>query len=256
MKSLLAFIKKEIMEQARSGRLMILGILFFLLGVMNPAVAKLTPWLLEMMADSLSASGLAVTAVSVSALDSWTQFYKNIPMGLIVFLLLESGIFTREYQSGTLLLALTKGLERRKAVIAKAAVLAVLWTACCWLCAGVTWGYSAYFWSDPAPRGLLFSLVCFWVFGLWVVALTVFFSTVAKSNIGVLAGVGGAALASLLLGSFPRLGRYLPTRLTDGTSLIYGLSETGAYALPLLIAGAMAVLLFAASIPIFNRRQL
>ena len=36
MKSLLAFIKKETMEQFRSGRLMILGILFVLLGVMNP----------------------------------------------------------------------------------------------------------------------------------------------------------------------------------------------------------------------------
>ena len=43
MKSLLAFIKKETMEQFRSGRLMILGILFVLLGVMNPAVAKITP---------------------------------------------------------------------------------------------------------------------------------------------------------------------------------------------------------------------
>ena len=40
MKSLLAFIKKETKEQFRSGRLMILGILFVLLGVMNPAVAK------------------------------------------------------------------------------------------------------------------------------------------------------------------------------------------------------------------------
>jgi len=51
MKSLHAFIKKETMEQFRSGRLMILGILFVLLGVMNPAVAKITPWLLEILAD-------------------------------------------------------------------------------------------------------------------------------------------------------------------------------------------------------------
>ena len=43
MKSLHAFIKKETMEQFRSGRLMILGVLFVLLGVMNPAVAKITP---------------------------------------------------------------------------------------------------------------------------------------------------------------------------------------------------------------------
>lgn len=88
MKSLLAFMKKEWMEQVRSGRLLILVIIFILLGVMNPAVAKLTPWLLEMMADSLEASGMTVTAVTVSAMDSWVQFFKNAPMGLIAFILL------------------------------------------------------------------------------------------------------------------------------------------------------------------------
>ena len=128
MKSLLAFIKKETMEQFRSGRLMILGILFVLLGVMNPAVAKITPWLLEILADSLAESGMTVTPVTVSAMDSWVQFFKNMPLGLIVFVLLQSSIFTKEYQSGTLVLSLTKGLERFKVVVSKTVVLTVLWT--------------------------------------------------------------------------------------------------------------------------------
>ena len=51
---------------------------------MNPAIAKLTPWLMEQFATSLQESGLVVTEVIVNAMTSWTQFYKNIPMGLIV----------------------------------------------------------------------------------------------------------------------------------------------------------------------------
>lgn len=35
MKSLFAFIKKEFIEQLRSGRLMILGLLFVLFGIMG-----------------------------------------------------------------------------------------------------------------------------------------------------------------------------------------------------------------------------
>ena len=128
MKTLLAFMKKEWLEQLRSGRLAILGILFVLFGIMNPAIAKLTPWLLEVMADALEGSGLSVTAVTVSAMDSWMQFFKNIPMALIVFILLESSIFTKEYQSGTLVLALTKGLDRYKVVISKTLTLLVLWS--------------------------------------------------------------------------------------------------------------------------------
>lgn len=123
MRSLLAFMKKEWMEQIRCGRLIILGILFVLLGIMNPAAAKLTPWLLEIMADSLAESGITVTEVTVSALDSWTQFFKNLPLGLIAFVLLQSSIFTKEYDTGTLMLVFTKGFNRMKALAAKASML-------------------------------------------------------------------------------------------------------------------------------------
>ena len=119
MKTLIAFIKKEMTEQIRSSRLMILGLLFLAFGIMNPAIAKLTPWMMEMLAESMEEAGLAVLEVKVDAMTSWTQFYKNVPMALIAFVLLQSSIFTKEYQSGTLILALTKGLERYKVVLAK-----------------------------------------------------------------------------------------------------------------------------------------
>ena len=96
MKALIAFTKKELLEQVRSGKLLFLTILFVLFGIMNPAIAKLTPWLMETLADSLAESGMIVTEVTVSAMDSWVQFFKNIPIALIAFALMESGIFTRE----------------------------------------------------------------------------------------------------------------------------------------------------------------
>ena len=112
MRSFIAFFKKEVREGIRSSKFVILGLLFLLFGVMNPAIAKLTPWMLEMMADSLAESGMTVTEVTVSAMDSWVQFFKNMPMGLIAFVLLPGGILTGEYGSGTLVLSLTKGLAR------------------------------------------------------------------------------------------------------------------------------------------------
>ena len=120
MRTFTALIKKEITEQLRAGKLTVLFILFALFGIMNPAVAKLTPWLLKTFSDSLASGGIVIGGeVSVSALDSWAQFYKNIPMGLIVFVLLESSIFTKEYNTGTLVLSLTKGLRRFEVVLSK-----------------------------------------------------------------------------------------------------------------------------------------
>ena len=252
---MIAFLKKEMMEQIRSGKLLFLTILFVLFGIMNPAVAKLTPWLMELMADSLAQSGMIITQVEVSALDSWVQFFKNIPMALIAFVLLEGSIFTKEYQSGTLLLSLTKGLARHHVLAAKTIVLTTLWTLGYWLCFGITYGYNAYFWDNAIAQNLMFSVVCWWIFGLWVISLTVLFSTVAKENTLVLVGTGGIALVSSLLGFLPKLQKFLPTQLSDGNSLIYGLAETDKYVPALLLAIAMSLLCLALSIPLFNKKQ-
>ena len=253
---MIAFIKKEILEQVRSGKLVFLSILFVLFGIMNPAVAKMTPWLLELMADSMAEGGMAITVGEITAMDSWVQFFKNMPMALIAFVLMEGSIFTKEYQSGTLLLSLTKGLARYKVVIAKTLVLTILWTFGYWLCFGITYGYNAYFWNNSVAQNLMYSAICWWVFGLWVVSLAILFSTLAGENTGVLVGAGGVVLASSLLSFFPKLQKFLPTLLTDGNSLIYGLADRDRYMPALLVAAGMALTCFAASIPIFNKKQL
>ena len=256
MKSLIAFMKKEMTEQLRSGKIVILGLLFVLLGIMNPAVAKLTPWLLETLADSLEESGMIVTDVKVSAMDSWVQFFKNMPIGLIVFILLESGIFTREFSTGTLVLSLTKGLERYKVVISKTVVLAVLWTVGYWMCFGITYGYNAYFWDNSVAQNLLLSVVCWWLFGMLTIALVTLFSTFANSNTGVLCGTGGVVLASYLLGLLPKCSRYLPTFLMDGNSLIYGMAQAEDYTAAIAVTAVAGVVCFAVSIPVFNKKQI
>ncbi len=256
MKSLIAFIKKETMEQLRAGRLMILGILFVLFGIMNPAMAKLTPWLLDVLADSLAESGMVVTSVTVSAMDSWVQFFKNIPMALLVFVLLESSIFTKEYQKGTLVLPLTKGLERYKVVISKAVVLIVLWTVGYWLCFGITYGYNAYFWDNSVAQNLMFSVTGWWVFGLWVIALMVLFSALARSNTGVLIGTGGVVFGAYLLGFLPRFDEYLPTLLTYGGTLIRASAETQSFYTSLSVTIVLLVICFVISFPVFNKKHL
>ena len=107
MTQLMAFTKKEFMEVIRTGKFLILTVLFIIFGVMNPAFAKLTPWMMEAFSESLKGSGLTVTEAKVDALTSWTQFYKNVPMALIVFLLMFSGILAVEYQKGTLINMIT-----------------------------------------------------------------------------------------------------------------------------------------------------
>lgn len=256
MKTLIAFFKKEITEQIRSARLIIITAVFVFFAVMNPTVAKLTPMLYELLADMMAQSGMTVTDVSVSAMDSWMQFFKNIPMGLIIFVVLQSGIFTKEYRSGTLVLSLTKGLERYKVVVSKSAVLATLWTILYWMNYVITYACNAFFWDNSIAQNLIFSAVCWWLFGVWVISLMIVFSTAARSNIGALCAAGGVVFISYTVGLLPKCGKFLPTFLTDGNSLVYGVLNRNDYLPSLIITIIVSVVCFVISIPIFNKKQL
>jgi len=95
-----------------------------------------------------------------------------------------------------------------------------------------------------------------WLFGIFIVSLIVLFSTLTKSNTGVLLGVGGVVLVSYLLSTLPKISKYLPTFLTDGNSLIYGIKDVNDYLAAIIITALASVICIAVSIPVFNKKQL
>lgn len=256
MRAFVAFLKKECLAQLRGGKLAILLGVFFLLGIMNPAVAKLTPWLLETLSESVEGGIALPTVTEITALDCWVQFYKNLPIGLIVFIIVEGGIFTREYSSGTLVLSLTKGLSRYKVVLAKAAVLTVLWSVCYLLCFAITYISGDLFWDNSVAGNICFAVFSWWLFGMLAVALVTLFSILSASSVGVYLGTGGVILASYAVGMLPKVGKYLPTMLADGNSLINGTLGAGDYTAATVITSVLIVGSLSLAVPIFNKKQM
>lgn len=256
MRAFVAFFKKEITESVRSGKLLILTILFAAFGIMNPAIAKLTPYLMELLSEEMGEIGMTVTSVEVDALTSWTQFFKNIPMALIAFVCIYGGIFAKEFESGTLVLMLTKGLARYKVALAKSSLLLIMWSAGYWLCFGITYGYNAYFWDNGIATGLMTAVFNWWLFGIFTVALMSLFSVVARGYSSVLLGTGAVVLASYLLSMIPKISKYLPTSLMNSAKLLVGTEDMGDYIYALAIAVALSVACIVASVPIFNKKQL
>ena len=256
MKPLLAFLKKEFLDTVRTGRLMILLLIFALFGIMSPAIAKLTPWMMEMMADTMAQSGLVVTDVQVDAMTSWAQFFKNMPLGLIAFVLIFSDIFTKEYKSGTLLLVLTKGLARYKVVLAKAALMMLLWSGGYWMCFGITYGYNAWFWDNSIANNLATAAGAWWLFGAWVICLMVLFSALTRNNMGVCLCTGAAVILSYVLGLLPAVKPYAPTALMGANSLLAGAGGADTLEKAAVMAAALGITCVAASIPIMNKKQL
>ena len=256
MNGLTVFYKKEWLETVRTGRLFILILLFALFGIMNPAIAKLTPWMMEMLADTMAESGLLVVDIQVDAMTSWTQFFKNIPIALIAFVLIYSDIFTREYQSGTLLLILTKGLPRYKVVLAKTGLMLSLWTFGYWLCFFITYGYNAYYWDNGIVDNLFPAAIIWWLFGVWTVSLIVICSALLQNNAGVIMSTGGTVLLTYLISMIPKARAYMPMILTNTAPLLSGAEGMGVYTKAVIVTGVLSIVCIVGSIPIFDKKPI
>ena len=255
MIQLMAFVKKEWTEVLRTGKFVMLTVLFILFGVMNPAIAKLTPWMMEAFSESLKGSGLTVTEAKVDALTSWMQFYKNVPVALIVFLLMFSGILAVEYQKGTLINMITKGLSRWKIVLSKSVVLLFLWSFGYWMCYGITYVYNAYFWDNSIAKDVRFAAFCVYMLGVWLIALMMLMSTLFSAGSAVAVGTGGVFFVLYLFSMLPDLKEYLPSYLMSASGLLSGAGEAGDYMTALLVAAVLAVIQLVVAILVFNRKD-
>lgn len=251
-----AFMKKEWMEMVRTGRLWLLLFVFVLFGIMNPALAKLTPWLMKLMSDSLADSGIVLKEVQINAMDSWMQFFKNMPMGLLVFVLIWSASFTTEYQRGTLVQIVAKGMSRSKIMAAKTGMMLGIWTVLYLICFGITYAYNAYFWDNKIASHLGFGVFCYWLFGIWAITFLVLFSTLAQSNTQVLIGTGVVVFGGYLLSMIEKIGKYVPAKLMDGMTILKGTTVPKEYIASIGITTGMIVVSLGLAAIFFQKKRL
>ncbi|MDO4544646.1 MAG: ABC transporter permease subunit [Bacillota bacterium] len=254
MTGYLAFLKKEVLESVRSYRLVLLLVVFLILGIMNPLTAKLLPVLME----NFMPDGMTLEMSEPVAMDSWMQFYKNVPqMGLAVVLILFSGILSREYAKSTLIILLTRGLSRASVILSKFTTAVLLWTVSFLLCFAASWAYTAYYWSDGGVENILFAAFCLWVFGLLLISLLMLGGAMLKSTYGNLLFAAGFIAVLFLVNMFPKAQEYSPLALaSDNLQLLTG-ELTPADMIPALaIAATLLVLFLTGALLIFRKRTL
>lgn len=254
MRAFTAFIKKELCEASRTYKLMIMLLVFFLLGIMGPFTAKLTPELLK----SLDSDQIKITITETTAKDSWLQFYKNVPqMGLIVLIIVFSGIMAGEFTKGTLINMLTKGLSRRIVVFAKLASASLLWTVSYLLCFAVSYFYTEYFWPDGEIFNLAMALLTLWLYGEMLIVAVLFGGVLFKNTYGALLFTGLLVAVMYIINIIPEVSNYNPASLTScGYSLITGESSAADSVWQLVSGTSVTILMLIGTISVFDKKQL
>jgi len=249
----IAVFRKEMLEQWRTYRLLIVVAVFVVFGMTSPLVAKFLPEMLKAIPGATQAILAAFPKPTV--VDAIGQYIKNMSQfGILLALLVAMGVVVQEKERGTAAFFLTRPVSRETFVLAKFASLAVTFIASLTIAALGCWYYT-YVLFEPLAWGPFLALnglmlVVFLVY----MAVALLASTLARSQ-GIAVGLAFVALIVIGLGgSLPTIGDYFPGRLFSwGMTQMLGRTDT-AWPAFWISLGIITVALVAACL-VFRRQE-
>ncbi len=204
-------VAKELKQQWRTKRVLVVTAVFVLFGLTSPLVAKFTP---ELLLSIEGAEQFADLIPEPTTADAMAQYIKNITQfGFILVIVLGMGAVAGEKDKGTATMILSKPLTRWAFLLSK-----FLAQAAVYLVAVMFGAVGAYYYTTVLFGGLdlgpfLFGNILLWLWLLVFTAVTLLGSTLARTT-AVAAGIAFLGSVILLMaGSIPKIGPLMPSAL-------------------------------------------
>ena len=220
MKGLAALLKKELKEQLRTNRIVIVAGVFLFFGLTTPLMIKYLPELLEMAGES----GMTIEFPPPTAVQAMAEYTSTMmQFGVLIAVLIAMGAVARERESGTAALTLSKPVGYPAFVTAKFKALGVTTLIAVFLGGLACWGYTLLLFDGAPVLGFLYQNILLLLYLLLAIAVTLLFSSLFRSQLA--AGALGlvTVIVLTLLSSLPWVGKYLPGELISwGNHLLTG----------------------------------
>lgn len=219
-----ASLRKELMEQVRTRRLLVTLTVLVVFAMLSPVMAKLMP---ELFKSIPGADQFASLMPAPTVNDAIVQYVKNInQFSFVLALLLPMGAVVVEKEKGTAAMMLVKPLPRGTFLLTKFLAFGITF-----LSAFAVAGLAGYFYTWYLFEALDFGAwviinLLLWLYAMLFVSITLFFSTLMKSQ-ALAAGISFGILIILsILGGFPNVAEYLPAQLVAWSSeLLLGVNS-------------------------------
>jgi ABC-2 type transport system permease protein len=235
-------LRKELLEQWRTYRLLVAVAVLVAFGFLSPLTARFMPEIFKLLPNGAQIASLIPPP---TAMDAVAQYIKNgNQFGIILGLLMAMGAVAQEKDKGTAALMLVKPMPRSAFVAAKFLALAITFTVSTALAGVAAYYYTlVLFQALPVTSWLALNGLLL-LSTLLYVALTLLCSTLSRSQAAAGGLSFGLVMVLAVLGSAPKLGEYLPGQLLNwGAGLMAGSSTAYWPALWVSIALIVAALL-------------
>lgn len=255
MRILRVFVIKDIMEQMRTRKLMILVAVFIFLGVASPIFAKLMP---EIFKGFSGQAGVTIKIPPPTFNDAIDQFIKNTSQMVVLLLVfIVAGAVVDEKVKKSLELVIVKPVSRTSFILSKFIAYFLTISTLFLLSAVVFYFYTVSLFVGFNPfRFLIVSLLAL-IYVLLIVTVTIFTSTVVRS--AAIAGVIGI-LSSIILGSvlsaIPATADYSPGFIMSNYRQLMLKGWSFEFLPPLIVSGMIILTLVYFAAHIFQRQEI
>lgn len=247
-------LRKELLEQWRTKRLLVVAVVFVALAIGSAYLARYTAELVQ----ALGGVPFEIEFPTPTLADAVTQFLKNLGQaGILTAILLAMGSVATEKERGTAALILSKPASRGAFLAAKQVAIGATLAISLALASATGYVYTALLFEPPDALGwasmtalLLLALIAY-------AALTFLGSVVTRSAIAA-AGVGIAGLIGVgAVSALPSVAPYTPAGISGEPAMALALGrDPGPLLLPLLANAAFVLAVAGLAWFAFRRQEL
>jgi ABC-2 type transport system permease protein len=242
MTGFMPLLKKEITEQIKTYRLLIVGGVFLFFAILDAVTLKFLPEILKMSGETID-----ITMPPVTPVQSLAEYAGNVgQIGVLVVILVAMGMVANERRHGTALLTLSKPVTPLAFVTAKLCAVSLTLFVSVAVASLVSFGYTTWLFGASSVAAFTGQILLMILFLILCAAVTVLFSSFYRNSLAA----GGITILIIIVqgifSSFPWVGPYLPGKLLGwGTNLISGKPDAYWGALGVTVAGIVLCLYFA-----------
>jgi len=237
MRAYRVLLVKELAEQWRTGRLLVVAVIFLIFGLTSPILAKYTPDIVK-----LAASSVAIHVPTPTIKDAVAQLVKNLSqLGVLVAILLAMGTVAGEKESGTAAFIIVKPVSRFAFLAAKFCGLALTMLGAVAVCGAAAYLYTVLLFATPSV------VIAAWTF----LGSTLSRSAIPAAALGVVALIVEGIVASV-----PNMARYTPSGLDDLANRVALQQSATDWYWPVVFNGVVLAVAIAGSWLAFRRQEL
>jgi len=255
MKQFLVLAKKDLLELARSKKLLIIIVVFLFVAAASPALAKLTPLLLKSIP---STPGLVIKLPDPTYMDAIDQFVKNLQqIALLVLVFVVAGCIADEKNRRNLEILLSKPVSRTKFILSKFATYLIPISIAFILGAVGFYFYAASLFTSFSITNFALVTLLLLLSVLMVLSFTIFIGTIVRNAL-LAAGIGYGAdiLLDITFGLVKKITKFSPNYIFANYKTLISNGWNNNFVIPAIIAFIVIVLSILAAVALFNKQEI